>query len=218
MISSLHLAERSWSSRWARGADEFAQGGDIWPVCPDACRIDRQTKALGAFHVDARIIEFREAKPDRWKNALSPTRINRSRRTATLPGTACDCEELVPIVFVPHRSLPRLRDLGRYGHEMRQLPLWSLPGVRLVVLVLKCLRPTVAICWVYGTSRAASSIDSGMFQARYEREIIALDRNGRRKYRATLFEWPRQPQPRNVSRGTMRQPIVFYPVAGYRGA
>jgi hypothetical protein len=48
-----------------------------------------------------------------------------------LPGPVCDCEELVPIVLVPHRSLPRLRGLGRYRHEMRQLPLWSLPGVRL---------------------------------------------------------------------------------------
>ena len=127
----LDLAELPWLARLARGAHKFAQRGDIWAVSPDPCGIDRQSKAFGCFHIDARVIEFREAKPNGWKNALNTAWVHGSGRPAALPGPVCDREELVPIVLVPHRSLPRLRDFGRYRHEMRQLPLWSLSGIHL---------------------------------------------------------------------------------------
>ena len=127
----LDLAELPGSARLARGAHKFTQCGDIGAVSPDPCGIDGQSKAFGGFHIDARVIEFREAKPNGRKNALNTAWVHGSRRPATLPGPVCDREELVPIVLVPHRLLPRLRDLGRYRHEMRQLPLWSLSGIYL---------------------------------------------------------------------------------------
>ena len=43
-------------------------------------------------------------------------------------------------------------------------------------------------CPVYGTIPLRSSIDSGIFQLRYEREIIALKRVLWRKGTATLVE------------------------------
>jgi hypothetical protein len=39
-----------------------------------------------------------------------------------VPRLACDCEELIPIVLVPHRSLPRLADQDALAltHQMRE--------------------------------------------------------------------------------------------------
>jgi hypothetical protein len=113
-----------------RGAHEFAERRDVWSVSTNPCSVHRQSQAFGSFHINTRIIEFREAKPNGWKHSLGSTRVDRTRWPVSLPRPVCDCEELVPIVLVPHRSLPRLRALGRYRHKMRQLPLWSLPGVR----------------------------------------------------------------------------------------
>ena len=130
-MKRLELAYLPGPSGLSRGAHKFAQRGDVGPVSSDACSIHREPEPFGSFYIDSGVIEFGEAKPNGWKHALGSTRVDRAWRTVPLPGPVCDCEELVPIVLVPYRSLPRLRDLGRSRHEMRQLPLWSLPGARL---------------------------------------------------------------------------------------
>ena len=114
-------------TRLAGRANKFTKSGNIGTVSSDAGRIDRQTQALGSFYIDAGVIELGQAKPNGWKHALDSARVHRARRSVTLPRTICNCEELVPIVFVPHFSLLRPRDSRRSRHEMHQTPLWSLP-------------------------------------------------------------------------------------------
>ena len=149
-------------TRLAGRANKFTKSGNIGTVSSDAGRIDRQTQALGSFYIDAGVIELGQAKPNGWKHALDSARVHRARRSVTLPRTICNCEELVPIVFVPHFSLPRLRDSRRSRHKMHQMPLWSLFDVHKGRLT------------VYVTAHAGSSIDSLLLQVRYERAIIGL--------------------------------------------
>src|ERR1700676_3828701 len=94
-----------------------------------AGRANKFTKSgnIGTVSFDAGVIELGQAKPNGWKHALDSARVHRARRSVTLPRTICNCEELVPIVFVPHFSLLRPRDSRRSRHEMHQTPLWSLP-------------------------------------------------------------------------------------------
>ena len=99
--------ELSWFTRLAGRANEFAQSGNVGSIGSDAGRVDRQAQALSGFYINAGIIELRQAKPNRWKHTLDSARIDRARRSVSLPRAICDCEELVPIVFVPHFSLPR---------------------------------------------------------------------------------------------------------------
>jgi hypothetical protein len=104
----------------SRRTDKFSQGRNIWAVGADSRRVNGQTQLFSRFHVDSRVVEFGEAKPNGWKHALRAAWVNRSRRAAPLPGLVCDCEELVPIVLIPHRSLPRLGDPGRSDpHSIR---------------------------------------------------------------------------------------------------
>jgi hypothetical protein len=123
-------AELSRLARLARRSNEFAQSRNIGSVGPDAGRIDRQTQALGSLDIDSGIVEFGQAKPNRWKHTLFAARVHWTRRTMALPRAVRDREELVPIVLVPHQSLPRPRDSGRSKHSMRQIPTWSLPVAR----------------------------------------------------------------------------------------
>jgi hypothetical protein len=104
-------AELPGFTRLASRANKLAQRGDIRTIRSDAGRIDWQAQALGSFYIDAGVIEFRQAKPNRWKHALDSAWVDWARRPVSLPRAICDCEELVPIVFVPHFSLPRLRGL-----------------------------------------------------------------------------------------------------------
>ena len=73
--------------RLARGAHKFAQRGDIGAISADSSRVYRQAQAFGGFHVDPRIVEFGQAKPNGWKHSLRAARIHRAWRTAPLPGT-----------------------------------------------------------------------------------------------------------------------------------
>ena len=164
-------AKLPWSPGLARGAHEFAQRRDIGSVCANPCRIYRQPEAFGGLHVDACVVEFRQAKPNCWKHSLGPARINGSRRAAPLPGPICDCEELMPIVLVPHRSLPRLGNLRRYSFRCTIYLRGRFPAHELTNM----FEAHRARYPVYVTIPVASSIDSRMFQRRYEREIIALD-------------------------------------------
>src|SRR5258706_4894185 len=119
--------ELSGFTRLAGRADELAQSGDIRSVGSDAGGVNRQAQALGGFYIYAGVIEFRQAKPNCWKHTLDAAGVDRARRPVSLPRAVCDCEELVPIVFVPHFSLPRPRDSRRSSHKKHQIAEWSLP-------------------------------------------------------------------------------------------
>lgn len=95
--------------RLARGTDKLAQCGDIRPIRAEACRIDRQSEALCRFDVNSSVVKLREAKPNGRQHAMNSRCVHGSRRAMPLPGTICDCEKLVPVVFIPHgsRVLPR---------------------------------------------------------------------------------------------------------------
>jgi hypothetical protein len=95
------------SERLARGADEIAQGGDVWAVRADAAGVYGKPQTLGEIEIHAGIIEFRQAETRGGLDAIQSRRIDGTRRTVAMPWTARQFVELFPITFVPsiHRAI-----------------------------------------------------------------------------------------------------------------
>lgn len=105
------------------GPHKIAQHGNVWAISPDAACIYGEAKPFGGFQVYPGVVEFRQAKAHRGKHTINSTWIHGAGRTVLMPPAVDYCEELVPIVFVPHGSLLQLRDSRPYLHVMRQTPI-----------------------------------------------------------------------------------------------
>src|SRR5271157_25539 len=108
--SATNPSERPESAglhRLAGGADEIAQNGDVGAVGADAAGVHGEAEALGEFEVDTSIIEFGKAETRGGLHAVETRRVDRAWRAMTLPGTARQLVELLPVAFVPriHRML-----------------------------------------------------------------------------------------------------------------
>jgi hypothetical protein len=85
----------------SRGADEIAQSSDVGAISADASGVYRQAKAFGEIEIHAGVVQFRKAKTSGGLHAVHARRIDRTRGTVAVPGTASQLVKLLPVAFVP---------------------------------------------------------------------------------------------------------------------
>src|SRR5277367_7098461 len=93
--------------RLAGGADEIAQGGDVWTVGTNAAGVHGKSETLREVKIDAGVVQLRQTETCGWLNAIHAGRIDRTRRTMTMPRAASQFVKLFPVAFVPsvHRAV-----------------------------------------------------------------------------------------------------------------
>ena len=95
-------------------ADKISQRRNVRTVSADSPGVHGKTQAFRQIQIQTCIVELGQAESRRRQNTIYARRVDRPRRTVTLPGPARQLVKLLPIAFVPG------------GHLLFRGPLFSL--------------------------------------------------------------------------------------------